>query len=86
MIFKEELSRIIRSAIEKSARDGKLALETVPAVKVEYPKDEKFGDYATPFALESARQLKKNPLEIGEMLRPYIEESPAVEKVEVVKP
>ena len=86
MIFKEELSRIIRSAIEKSARDGKLPLEDVPAVKVEYPKDEKFGDYATPFALESARQLKKNPLEIGEMLRPYIEESPAVEKVEVVKP
>ncbi|MBP7584907.1 MAG: arginine--tRNA ligase [Spirochaetes bacterium] len=86
MIFKEELSRIIRSAIEKSAGDGKLALENVPAVKVEYPKDEKFGDYATPFALESARQLKRNPLEIGEMLRPYIEESPAIEKVEVVKP
>jgi arginyl-tRNA synthetase len=86
VIFKEELSRIIKSAIERSARDGKLPLETVPAVKVEYPKEEKFGDYATPFALESARLLKRNPLEIAEMLKSYIEESPSIARVDVVKP
>ncbi len=86
MIFKEELSLIIKGAIESAARDGLLALGSVQAVKVEYPKDDRFGDYSTPFALESARVLRKSPLEIGEILKKYIEQSPSIEKVDVVKP
>ena len=86
MIFKDRLSQIINEAIEQSVRDGKLAFETIPPVKVEYPKEEKFGDYATPFALESARLIKRSPLEIGEILSGYIRESPFVDRVDVVKP
>ncbi len=86
MTFKDRLSQIINGAIEQSVRDGKLTFETVPPVKVEYPKEEKFGDYATPFALESARLIKRSPLEIGEILGQYIQESPYIDRVDVVKP
>lgn len=86
MIFKEKLISIISSAIERATADGVLALPSVPPIKVEYPKEEKFGDYSTPFALESAKLAHKAPMEIGEALRPYIESSPVIERVDVVRP
>jgi arginyl-tRNA synthetase len=54
--------------------------------KVEYPRDQKFGDYAIPFALESAKLLRKSPMEIGQKLAHYIGSDPRIEKIEVVKP
>ncbi len=86
MIFKETLISIISSAVERASADGALALPSVPPIKVEYPKEEKFGDYSTPFALESAKLARKAPMAIGEVLRTYIESSPVIERVDVVRP
>ncbi len=86
MIFKEKLISIISAAIERASADGILSIPSAPPIKVEYPKEEKFGDYSTPFALESARLVRKAPMEIGGALKPYIESSPVIERVDVVKP
>ncbi|MFW5808229.1 MAG: arginine--tRNA ligase [Spirochaetota bacterium] len=78
---------VIRDAIYKAVETGRISHEgELPDIKVEYPKEERFGDYATPFALECARILKRSPLDIGETLKPFIESHEMIERVEVVKP
>lgn len=57
-----------------------------PPIKIEYPREEKFGDYSTPFCLEAARILKKSPLDIGEIIKNHITESDVIGEVNVVRP
>jgi len=85
--IKESLFRAVTEAIRKAVADGLIPAAEYPAVKIEYPRDQKFGDYATPVALESARILKKSPIETGEILKKYISaEAPEIGDIEVVKP
>ncbi len=80
------LIRIVNDAIEAAAAEGLIERGDFPPVKIEYPKEERFGDYATPFALESARVLRKSPMDTAAILAPFIERSGMIEKVEVAKP
>jgi arginyl-tRNA synthetase len=86
MVLREEIYSLVRSALEQSIKDGKLPEAEYPPIKVEYPKDDQFGDYSTPIAMESARLLRRNPVEAGEILASYISGSPLVSSVKVVKP
>ena len=54
--------------------------------KIEYPKERKFGDYATPVAMQLAKMLKKNPLEIAEKICVELSKTLDFSKVEAVKP
>ncbi|MBN2160047.1 MAG: arginine--tRNA ligase [Spirochaetes bacterium] len=87
MNLKSEISLIVSRAIESAVGDGLLAdpCETVER-KVEYPREQKFGDYAVPFALESAKILRKSPMEIGGVLAKYMEADRKIASVDVVKP
>ena len=87
MTVRDRIQEIITEAINTAVAKNELPSSSdLPSIKVEYPREEKFGDYATPFAMESARVLRKSPLETGVILKKYIEKSPFVESVEVVKP
>lgn len=77
---------IFKEAIEDAKKDGILGDITLPQIKIEYPKEEKFGDYSCPFAMESAKIFKKSPMDIGNSIIKYLETSRSIEKVEVVKP
>ena len=55
-------------------------------VKVEYPRDESFGDYATNVAMVLKGALKRSPREIAEEILPKLRELPGVAKVEVAGP
>ncbi|MCL2155006.1 MAG: arginine--tRNA ligase [Leptospirales bacterium] len=70
--IKEIIHSIIKKSIENAITDNKLPDIEYPAIKVEYPRETKFGDYSTPIALESAKLLKRSPMEIGEILIQYI--------------
>ncbi|MCP4129825.1 MAG: arginine--tRNA ligase [bacterium] len=83
---KKRIHAILVDALNSAIQDGKFPEETYPPIKVEYPKEQKFGDYATPFAMESARVLRRSPVETGEILKEYIEKSEIIASVEVVKP
>ncbi|OHD64134.1 MAG: arginine--tRNA ligase [Spirochaetes bacterium RBG_13_51_14] len=87
MNLKHEISRLLSRAIEAAIRDG-IFQEDLSGIdtKVEYPREQKFGDYAVPFALEAAKVLRKSPMEIGNSLAAYLEADPKIGKVEVVKP
>lgn len=87
MNLKNEIASILAHSITSAVTDGSFPDE-LPGIerKVEYPRDQKFGDYAIPFALESARLLRKSPMEIGQKLAQYMGSDPRIEKIEVVKP
>ena len=86
MNIREQLLDIIINSRNKAIEDGELPEYDYPEIKIEYPKDTKFGDYSTPFALESARLIKKSPMETGEILKKYIKDNDIVGEVDVVKP
>ena len=86
MNIREQLLDIIIISLKKAIESGELPEYDYPEIKIEYPKDTKFGDYSTPFALESARQIKKSPMETGEILKKYIKDNDIVGEVDVVKP
>ncbi len=86
MNIREQLLDIIINSRNKAIEAGELPEYDYPEIKIEYPKDTKFGDYSTPFALESARLIKKSPMETGEILKKYIRDNDIVGEVDVVKP
>lgn len=87
MNLKNQIAEIVKSAVAAAVDDGTIPPEVRGVdVKIEYPRDQKFGDYATPFALESARVIKRSPMEIGSILAPYIGRDIRIETVEAVKP
>lgn len=87
MNIKIELEKVLARAISDWVRNGSIDddLSSIDR-KIEYPRDQKFGDYSTPFALETARLLRKSPLEIGEQLAKYMGNDPIIGRIEVVKP
>lgn len=87
MNIKETIYNIIKKSVENAVTDGKLPAAAYPAVKIEYPREAKFGDYSTPIALEAAKLLKRSPMEIAEVLIQYIKvHSDIAGLVELSKP
>lgn len=87
MNIKDKIYIIIKLSIEKAVADGRLPEADYPEIKVEYPRESKFGDYSTPIALESAKLIKRSPMEIGEILKSYISEhKELIGEVDLAKP
>ena len=64
-MIKDQLAAIITQALEAAKADGDLALESVPAVTLEMPKQKAHGDWATGVALGLARTLGMPPRDVA---------------------
>ncbi len=64
-MIKEQLADIITQALETAKAGGELALETIPAVTLEMPKQKAHGDWATSVALGLARTLGMPPRDVA---------------------
>ncbi len=53
---------------------------------LEHPANSRFGDYSTSIALKLTKQLKKNPLEIAQMIADNFPKIDLVAKIDIVKP
>jgi len=89
--MEEKLEAQIREklahAIEKCIENGKLALEAVPEIHLEIPKDHTHGDRATNLCLKLARQLKMAPMKIAEVILSEIDQSdPFFDEVSAAPP
>ncbi len=60
-MIKEQLAELITQALEAAKSSGELALDTIPVVTLEMPKQKSHGDWATSVALGLARALSMNP-------------------------
>ena len=68
MDIKEQLSAAIRQAAQKAIADGVFPAGELADILLEVPPDKKFGDFATNFAMQSARVFRMNPKKIAEEL------------------
>ena len=73
MDIKEQLSVAIRQAAQKAIADGVFPAGELADILLEVPPDKKFGDFATNFAMQSARVFRMNPKKIAEELVSRIE-------------
>ena len=73
MDIKEQLGAAIRQAAQKAIADGVFPAGELADILLEAPPDKKFGDFATNFAMQSARVFRMNPKKIAEELVSRIE-------------
>lgn len=64
-MIKEQLAAIVTQALESAKTNGDLALETIPPVSLEMPKNRDHGDWATGVALGLARTLGMPPRDVA---------------------
>ncbi len=64
-MIKEQLAELITQALGAAKAGGELALDTLPAVTLEMPKQKSHGDWATSVALGLARTLGMNPRDVA---------------------
>ncbi|MBR6801109.1 MAG: arginine--tRNA ligase [Eubacteriaceae bacterium] len=78
------IKNAITSSLENAVKEGKVALEEIPDVHVEIPKDSKNGDFSTNVAMQLAKIARMNPRALAEIVISGLEVSEdTIEKVEM---
>lgn len=85
MDIKDTLTAAIKGAAQSAIDDGVFPSGVLPDVALEVPPQKEFGDFATNFAMQSARVFHKNPRQIAEELASRIK-GDWLEKTEVAGP
>lgn len=84
-----DMKRFLKDKIVGTIRtlqsEGVLPVFEVPDIRIEYPKDDRHGEYATNAALACAKEARMKPMEIAELLRDRLD-IPEFERVEAVVP
>lgn len=68
MNIKTVLASSIKGALTKAMEAGTIKEGTLPEVILEVPPQKEFGDFATNFAMQSARALHMNPRQIAQAI------------------
>ena len=76
--MKKKLHDIIEGAVKQFGI-------SIPEIVIELPKEEAFGDLATPAAMSLASVLKKPPRKIAEDIVAAITEKDIFEKIEIAE-
>jgi len=85
-VIKQEIKKLIKQSIKKLQKGKKLPVFDVDEVKVEYSEKEIHGDYSTNIAMIVSKEIKKNPIEVAELLTENFKTQNLFEKIEVAKP
>ena len=85
MNMKEALAAAIKAAAVKAIAAGTIKEGDLPEVLLEVPPQKEFGDFATNFAMQSARGLKCNPRLVAQAVIDNLD-CPYVAKAEIAGP
>jgi len=83
--IKNLLMQSIANAAQQAMTEGVFQIETLPDIILEVPPKKEFGDFATNFAMQSAKTAKMNPRKIAEAIIERMSE-PWLEKTEIAGP
>ncbi len=86
MQIREQLELVVNDALKDALAKGALELEEAPSAALERPRDESNGDWASTVAMRCAKQAKKNPREIAQIIVDYLPENDMIESVEIAGP
>jgi arginyl-tRNA synthetase len=85
--MRDRIQQLTHEAVESAISDGQITVAAFPAIVVERPRDKSFGDWSANTAMILAKQAKKNPQEIAEILVSYLgKNTDILSSVEVVRP
>ena len=82
----EMLSDSIKKAFELAQKDNLIADAEIGDTAVERPQNPEHGDYASSLPLKLAKPLKKNPMEIANVLAEYLKKDEILDDVVVASP
>ena len=82
----EMLSVSIKKAFELAQKDNLIANVEIGDTAVERPQNPGHGDYASSLPLKLAKPLKKNPMEIANVLAEYLKKDEILDDVVVANP
>ncbi|CUH96495.1 Arginine-tRNA ligase [Propionispora sp. 2/2-37] len=70
MDIKKVLQQAIQNAVQEAVEEGLFTadMDRLPAIVLDVPPQKEFGDYATNFAMQTARLVKTNPRIIAEAI------------------
>lgn len=83
-MVKDELVRIVQSALENAKNSGELAMDAVPEIEIDVPRKKEFGDYSTNVAMVLARALGMPPRDVAErIISRIMEQDEIIDKVQI---
>ncbi len=83
MQTKDKIAAAVKSAVEAAMSDGALKFsDALPEVALEVPPKKEFGDFATNFAMQSAKIFRTSPRKIAEEIKARIN-SDLLDKIEI---
>jgi arginyl-tRNA synthetase len=84
-MVKDELVRIVTSALVSARESGQLAISDMPEVEIDVPRNREFGDFSTNVAMILARQLGAPPREIAQRIVEIVKDAQdgVVDKVDI---
>ena len=85
MDIKDILAAAIKAAAQKAIDSGSLKPGVLPEVMLEVPPQKEFGDFATNFAMQSARSLHCAPRQIAQAVVDNLD-CASVERMEIAGP
>lgn len=85
MDIKEQLIAAIGQAAVRAMADGVFTADKLPEIALEVPPQKEFGDYATNFAMQSAKAAKSNPRSIAQAIVDRLNE-PWLDKAVIAGP
>lgn len=86
MQIREQLEELVDYAIKQACEDGSLSLTDIPEASLERPRDEANGDWASTVAMRCAKQAKRNPREIAQIIIDHLPQNDVIAAVEIAGP
>ena len=84
--MKQAIERGLNLAVTVLINEGVLQADALERIALERTRDRAHGDFASNIALAVARQAKRNPREIAQMIVDLFPDIPEVEKLEIAGP
>ncbi len=86
MQIKRRLAELVRQAALNAQQAGALAAFAVPDIAIERPQRKEWGDFATALPLKLARQAKRAPVQIAQVMAAHFPKDETISKVEAAPP
>ncbi len=79
---------LIQKSVKGFQKEKVLPTFKIPEIQIEHPEEKIHGDYSTNLAMVMAKEVKKDPMEIAEILKSKIQisKSKIFEKIEIAQP
>ena len=86
MNIREKLETLVNEALQQAIDQDRLNLEYIPEAGLERPRDKENGDWASTVSMRCAKQAKKNPREIAQIIVDFLPTNNILESVEIAGP